>query len=315
MKKRILYLITFLTIIGINYKLISQNENITITYERNPDKSVDFSYNKKLPGSYYLKLEFQNLMNCYQTVYEDVIKDGSGHLIKLKPIDSKQHVNFSYKYSSIRGNPNPKIDKSFNYVFPFKTGKSIKILESTSLKEKYFNAEKDSNWKSYIVDRINADTIYGMRKGIVIEIVDKFETDSLDEYIYTSSMNKIVIEHNDGTISNYIGFNKKSIFVKLGQTVYPQTKLGVLNIFNNSTYRLYFDISYLKETNLDHSKKRTLNSQSQMEHITPYFFNSNGSLIVKNNNEYLVEIDEITRFKEFTKREMKQYMKNPQVFN
>lgn len=314
MKKRICYLITFLTIIGINHKLISQNENITISFERNPDKSVDFSYKKKLPGSYYLKLEFQNLNNCYQTEYVGVIKKSSGHLIKLKPIDSKQPVSFSYKYTTIRGNPNPKIDKSFNYVLPFKEGKSIKILESTSLIEKYFNAEEDLNWKSYTVDRINADTIYSMRKGIVIEIVDKYKTDSLDASIFTSGRNKIVIEHEDGTVSSYLGFNKKSIFVKLGQTVYPQTKLGVLSIFNNAIYRLYFEISYLKEA-LVSNKIRPLNSKSQMEHITPYFYGANGSFIIKNNHEYIVEIDEAIHFKEFTTREKKKYEKSPQIFN
>lgn len=315
MKKRICYLITFLIIIGINHKLMAQNENIAIAFERNPDNSVDFNYKKELPGSYYLKLEFQNLSNCSHTQYFGVIKNNSGRLIKLRPIDSKQPINFSYKYTFIRGNPNPKIDKSFNYVLPFKEGKSITVLETTSLKEKYFNAEEDPNWKSYLVDRKTADTVCSMRKGIVIEIVDKFETDSLDAYSYISSMNKIIIEHEDGTNSNYFGFDKKSIFVKLGQTVYPQTKLGVLSIFNNTVYRLYFDISYLKEAALDAGRQRSLNAKSQMEHITPNFYGANGPFVIIKNNEYIVEIDETTHFKEFTNREKKKYEQNPQDFN
>lgn len=97
------------------------------------------------------------------------------------------------------------------------------------------------------MDRVSADTIYNMRKGIVIDVINEFKTDSLDAYKYTSKMNKIFIEHDDGTIARYVGFNSKSIFIKPGQTVYPQTKLGVLDIFNNSVYRLYFDIYYLKK--------------------------------------------------------------------
>lgn len=315
MKKRICYLITFLIIIGINHKLIAQKENINIAFERNHDNSVDFSYKKELPGSYYIKLEFQNLTNCSPTQYFGVIKNNSGHLIKLRPINSKQPINFSYKYNFIRGNPNPKIDKSFNYVLPFKAGKSITVLETASLKEKYFNAEVDPNWKSYLVDRINADTVHSMRKGVVIEIVDKFETDTLDAYIYISSLNKIVIEHEDGTNSNYFGFDKKSIFVKLGQTVYPQSKLGVLSKFNNTVYRLYFDISYLKEAALDAGKQRSFNAKSQMEHITPFFYSANGPFVIIKNNNYIVEIDETTYFKEFTNREKKKQEHNPQDFN
>lgn len=314
MKKRILGLMTFLTILVINQKLLSQNTNIEITHKRNPDKSVDFYYTKKLPGSYYLKLEFPNLENCYQTNFEGVIKNSTGRLLKLEPINKEQHVNFSYTIFSIRGNPNPKIDKNFIYVLPFKVGKSINIIKSSSLKEEYFNAKKNLNWNSFIVDRISADTIFNMRKGIVIEIIDEFKTDSLDAYKYTSKMNKIFIEHEDGTISRYIGFNGKSIFVKLGQTVYPQTKLGVLDIFNNSIYRLYFDIYYLKKINFDSIEKRTLSSADQSEYLNPYFYTTNGPITLKNKNENIVEIDETIRLKEFTKREKKLYKKSPQTF-
>lgn len=308
-------MITFLTIICVNQKILSQNKNIEIKYERNPDKSVDIYYSKKLPGSYFIKLEFPILDNCYQSrKIEKVIKNSSGQIVKLKPINSEEHINFSYKLSSIRGNPNPKIDKEFIYILPFKIGKSIRIVESTSLEEKYFKAEKDLNWKSFIVDRVIADTVYSMRKGIVIDIIDEYKTDSLSGYDYTSKTNKIMIEHNDGTISRYRGFNRNSIFIKLGQTIYPQTKLGVLELFNNSIYRLYFDISYLKKVEFESNQKRTMSSESPMEHITPYFYSSKGPITLKNNNEYIVEYNETTYFKEFTKSETKKFKKNPQIF-
>lgn len=314
MKKRILGLMTFLMILGLNQKLLCQNTNIEITPKRNPDKSVDFYYTKKVPGSYYLKIEFPTLENCYQTDFEGVVKNNNGRLFKLEPINKQQHVNFSYTVFSVRGNPNPKIDKNFVYVLPFKAGTSIDILKSTSLKEEYFNAKKNPNWNSFIVDRVSADTIYNMRKGIVTEVIDEFKTDSLDAYKYTSKMNKILIEHDDGTISSYTGFNNKSIFVKPGQTVYPQTKLGVLDIFNNSVYRLYFDVHYLKKINFDSTEKRTLSSEDQSEHLNPYFYSSNGPVTLNNNSKYIVEIDETVRFKEFTKREKKTYKKSPQTF-
>lgn len=313
MGKSIFYLISIFAILGVYQKLLSQNENIEVTSKRNLDKSVDITYTKKLPGSYYIKLEFITMENCNQYDFEGVIKKNSGRLVKLEPVNSDKDVNFSYKFVSIKGNPNPKIDKNFNYVLPFKIGKTIKIMESTSLKEKYFNAEKDLNWKSYTVDRITADTIYNMRKGIVIEINDEFKSDSLYTYKYTSKMNKVFIEHKDGTISRFIGFNRNSIFVKLGQTVYPQTKIGVLDIFNNSIYRLYFDISYLKNIDFN-SNKRTLSSENQMGYITPYFYISNEPITLKNNNKYIVEIDDAILFKEFTKREIKKYKKTPQLF-
>lgn len=314
MKKRISCLLTIFILFGINQELLSQNKKIEITSQRNSDKSVDISYTKKLPGSYYLKLEFTTLENCHQSDFEGVIKNSSGKLVKLEPINSKQPVNFSYKSRYVRGNPNAKVDKNFVYVLPFKKGKTIKIKETNNLKETYFKAEKDEHWKSFIADRKTADTIYSMRKGLVIDIIDAFKTDSLDAYKYTSKMNKVFVEHDDGTVSRYIGFNSASIFVTLGQTVYPQTKLGVLDLFNNSVYRLYFDVSFLKEVDFNSVNKRDLSSESQKEHVTPYFYSSNQPIPLKNNSDYTVEIDEATRFKEFTRREERKYKKTPEIF-
>jgi len=305
---------TFLLVLGINQNLISQNKNIEITAKRNPDKSVDFLYTKKEPGSYYVKIEFPTIENSYRLDFEEVVKNNTGRLFKLKPINRDKPINFTYTVVSIRGNPNPKINKDFLYVLPFKTGTSVSISESSNLKETYFNAKKDPNWNSFIVDRKTADTIYNMRKGIVIEVIDEFETDSLDAYKYNSKMNKILIEHEDGTISRYKGFNRNSIFVKPGQTVYPQTKLGALDIFNNYVYRLYFDIYYIKELNFDLLPKRTLSSEDQSQHLNPYFYSSKGPVTLENNEEHIVEIDDTTRFMEFTKREKKLFAKSPETF-
>jgi hypothetical protein len=48
------------------------------------------------------------------------------------------------------------------------------------------------------------------------------------------------VVHEDGTIAVYKGLHKNSIFVQLGQSVYPQTNLGVLLEFNPGVYRADF---------------------------------------------------------------------------
>lgn len=315
MKKRLSNILTIVIVLLINQQLLSQNKDIETTTKRNDDNSVDISYTKNLPGSYFVKLEFTQLDNCYQPNFEKVIKSKSGRLLKLKPINNKRPVNFSYRLRYIKGHPNPKIDKDFVYLLPFKVGESIKIMETTNLKETYFNAKKDTNWKSFITDRPVADTIYCMRKGIVTEIKSNFSSNPGETFKYTSNMNRITVEHNDGTLARYIGFNKNNILVKLGKTVYPQTRLGVLDSFDNSSYRLYFDVSYLKEVDFNSLKNRTLSSDNQTTHITSYFYSAKGPVLLKNNNEYLVEISEEVLLKEFTKREKKKFKKNPEAFH
>jgi len=316
MKKRTIYFIIFLTILGLNHKLISQNKNITITYKRNPDKSVDLSYTKELPGSYYLKLKFTTLTNCYPSDFEGVIKGNSGRLIQLKPINREKNVNFSYSYSSLRGVPNPKVDSLFNYTIPFKKGKKVRIDEAYNVGERHFGSEKPSKWKSYIIYTNNADTIVCMRKGIIVKITDKYESDTLYQKSYTSKRNSLIVEHSDGTYASYTGFNKNSLFVKLGQTVYPQTQLGIIDKFNNKKYRLSFAVYYLIDNNFERNEKQTLkNRKSRNEFLTPYFITENGTSKIEPRKEYTVMFDETILFQELTRREKKKYKKNPNIFD
>ena len=145
-----------------------------------------------------------------------------------------------------------------------------------------------------------------MRKGIVVEIENKYKTDHSGTYKYTSKMNRIKIEHKDGTISKYLGFNKEYIFVKLGQTVYPQNKLGVFGLFDNTEYRLYFDVSYLKK--VDFKGERNMSTDSN--NVNPYFYSEQRALRLNANMVYTVEMSQYVFLKEFTRREKIKYKKN-----
>ncbi len=93
-KKRTYYIIILLLLIT-SGQLLAQTKNIEISYKRNDDKTVDISYTKKLPGSYYLFLEFPQLENCYQSNLKEVIKSSSGTLLTLRPINNtKTHQVF-----------------------------------------------------------------------------------------------------------------------------------------------------------------------------------------------------------------------------
>lgn len=314
MKKNLI--IIFLILLGINYNLLSQNKNITINFKRNSDNSIDFYYEKKIPGSFYVSIEFTTLTNSYRKKHSNVVKHSSGRLFKLKPINKEQPINFSYKYSYTRGIPNSKVDHLFTYSLPFKKGKKIKVLESSNLNQTFFGSKKPSKWKSYVIDRTYADMVYSMRKGLVVKVIDEFKSDTSGQYDYKSNMNSILVEHSDGTFASYKGFKKGSIFVKPGQMVYPQSQLGTLGIFNDSIYRLYFNIHYLINNDLNSKGKVTLKEQkSNNEFLTPYFYTNNGAEQLKDKNDYLISINETILFQEFSKREKKKYLKNPEMFN
>jgi hypothetical protein len=314
MKYKILYLLLFLTLIGINSNALAQVPEITIESKVNTDNSVLFTYKKQVPGSFYLYIDFSNASNFDTVDYRGVIRGYSGDLLTLRPLIEKQSIGYSYRYYTIFGEPNPKVDSLFYYVLPFKKGNRHQISEASYLGEIYFDQERPKNWKSYVINLETADTICSMRKGIVVKVDNQYQNSSL-EMVYTSNRNSINVEHSDGTIAVYTGFKKNGLFVKLGQTVYPQTELGVMEQFNANNYRLDFSISFLFDKNIKSIEEQTLqNYKSEYEFVTPYFVTENGIEKLVSNKEYSSVCSETELFNEFSRSEKKKYLKDPNKF-
>jgi hypothetical protein len=167
-----------------------------------------------------------------------------------------------------------------------------------------------NGWKSYSFSFDSPQIVKGIRKGIVVDIKSSFDIDTTREKDYYSAQNSIEVEHKDGTVAVYQGFDKNQIYVSIGETIYPQTKLGELSKFDSrNLYRLYLSVicyKTIKEKNI-----RSIESIDDYEiaYITPKFFQNNKIIQVESNTDYLVQFDEKTLFKEMRKREIKKFKK------
>ena len=315
MNKTFSFLITGLLLLGISNDLRPQGNIIKVNYEIQDDKSVRISYTKKEPGSFFLKVIFPRLENSYPTIYQDVVAYSSGNLLTLQPIDPDKSISFSMSYNYIRGVPNPEVDTAFQYILPFKNHKKIVVHEASNVNEVYFGAEKPIDWKSYVVYSKKADTIYSMRKGIVIDLSNSFTADQSLGNWYSSQRNHIVIEHEDGTVAEYKGIKKNSFFVKLGQTVYPQTIIGVMERADENKYRIDFNVHYLYDASFGKKKKVTMKDyKSRDRFLSPYFVTANGVHKLKDREIYVSESSATVLLAEFSKKEKKKYKKNPELF-
>lgn len=300
-----------ITLFILSQTIHAQNKKIEITYKRNSDQSIDFYYKKNAPGSYFIELEFNRLENCSNSkTYKKVIKYSSGSLITLKPLNKSKGISFSYKTKYILGNPNPKLKNNITYVLPFKTGKQVKILEASNVGEKYFGRKKPIDWKSFIVYSNEPDTIYSMRKGTVVRVINKYKNDEKFNKSFTSNRNHVLIEHKDGSYATYKGFDKNQIFVKLGQEVYPHTSLGKLEKFNKTNYRLDFNIFHYLKNLLDGNKNTFTNRNHKTKYLNPNFFIDNSNKKIKSKDTYKVLFNEEVKLQEFSRREKKKYRKN-----
>ena len=210
-----------------------------------------------------------------------------------------------------KGSVNSKVNEDYPYILPFNKGDKITPRDLYSIENRYLNEEVPEGWKSYSFTFNEKKEIKAIRKGIVIEIKDTYTPDYSIEASFYSEQNSISIEHIDGTVATYKGFDKNTIQLKEGETVYPQTTLGQLVKYDKrDIYRLYLTLySY---TTKDNISLFNLNSSDDygITYLTPKFYVRNSLEILKDNNEYLVDFDEKTQFKEMRKKEIKKFKIN-----
>lgn len=309
-KNKIFLLCVFL---GSLLNLSAQKKVIEIIPKINKDKSVDFYYKKNEPGSYVLQILFSELYNSSDKGFKGTVKDASGLLFTLNPIDSKKHIRYSFKRRYYRGVYKAKIIDDFTYVLPFKEGHFITVREFKNASEYFLNQEAPKNWASFGITRSYADTVRCMRKGLVVKVIDKY-IDYGVEKKFTPKKNSVMVEHEDGTFATYKGFEKGSLKVKLGQTVYPQTQLGILDK-SNDKYTLNFQIAYFDSKYLGLKiKKEDKKRVSKRIYINPFFKTDKGIVQLANKEEYKVFFDDKIFTAEFSKKEFKKYMKAPHLF-
>ena len=300
----------FLLLLFIPLMSFGQRDIIEVDYIINNDKSVSFNYKKNRPGSYFLILEFNSLNNTRANTFKRVINSPSGSLTKLKPTNPDEGIGFRYSVKYYKGNLNSKIQYDYPYILPFDKGKTNFANELYSLENTYLKKDLPKNWKSYSFEFENSEIIRAIRKGIVVEVINKFKSKSDKVYSYYSETNSIEIEHKDGSIASYKGFGDNQINVKIGQLVFPQTKLGELAKYDSrEKYRLYLSL-YSFKTIEGKSLNNIKFSDIEINYITPKFYINGDIKELKNRERFEVDYNEDVLFNEMRRREIKRY-KNP----
>jgi hypothetical protein len=307
-----LLVLSLLVFCNLNH-VFAQDSPIKVSYKVNANKDVDFNYEKTDPGSFTVVLNFKSFSNTNIHQQEFTVKNYSGNLLTLTPLNKEQNIGFSFTSSAIRGKLNPELDADFVYLLPAKTGTRIKVLEARFFSAKYFGATTPDDWKTYYFIYQNEDTVTAIRKGIVVSIKEEAqESENSSEIAYTNKTNSIMIEHADGTLARYNGFKKESISVKPGQTVFPGSRLGLNSKSNaNNKYGISLAITYLKSTDFDGRRAQNLkNSKSLYGFVTPHFHTSeNASHILVAQQEYTAATTPAIIQKELSKKELKQIAK------
>lgn len=295
------------TILQVN----AQESAVKVTYKINTNKSVDFQYQKDDPGSFSMMMKFRDLTNAYFSD-RDILRlnNYSGRLLSLTPENKEQGIGFSYSYSFIRGKLNPKFDADFVYLLPYKKGTNVRVANVGYVGTRYFGKDAPEDWSVYRFFTDVEDSVTAIRKGVVVDIKDLHNTNEDSNVEYTSRINELTIEHADGTLAVYKGFKKGSYSVKIGQTVYPGSPLGLnTKQYVNSKFNVSIYIIYLKSMDFE-SARNPQNPKSLYGFIKPHFYTSaNPATELEIQKEYTVEETSDIVKKEFSKKELKAGLK------
>ena len=297
-------------VLGLCSLLVSgyaQERKLELSSERKADKSVEISYTKTEPGYYTVVLNFSELTNSSRPQETISVNATAGTLLTLKPTDPNQHIGYRYGYRYIRGRFKPRLTADFCYLLPYAPGIKCEVVEAGYANQRYFGAEKPADWKSYFFYTDKEEIVTAVRKGIVVEIVDEFET--IENIEFTTRQNAVIVEHEDGSLVRYLGFKKGSLQVRPGDVVLPNTPLGSNTFRSKNRYGISIFMYYLSSLDFESLQGQTLTKQKSLYSIiTPRFAIDNSSFILLENRKTYTSFSskEIVT-KEMSKREIKKY--------
>lgn len=273
----------------------------------NDHSSVDINAKKHKPGSYTVFLRFGTLENVqHSRTFRTVVKS-DGRMLTLKSVNKDKPMNYNYHYWYAPGYKHPKLDSTFVYRLPYSTAKTnVKALHLYNLSERHFDSRPARGWKSFEFLLEEGDTVFAARKGLVVSVTDGHDVlDAELQASYHSVTNNIRIEHEDGTLADYMVFEKGSISVKEGDLVYPGTPLGKAGAFSaggNHTIRFHV---FFPDLNPDYKEGDSDQSLFEWVYYNPHFATAEGNRQLEHESEHrAVSPSELIQ-KEMTKKEIK----------
>lgn len=280
---------------------------INSEYDKN-DNSLVISAEKKDSRMYTVVFTFQDVKNTLEPGNKTVILKHDGEIFRLMPLDEKQYAwaKFSYRYFQGWISPD-KINEKVVYRLPYSTSKTIKVGGLYNINDRYFGGSDTENWKSFHNMMEKGDTIYAMRRGVVVEAVDKYGYSQNSDISFSTQSNQILIEHSDGTMARYDVLDHGSFMVNVGDLVNPGDPLALAGSYDSKKYELKYYIFYWKWA--DSKVPSHQNAKLISSYIDPVFATTEGDVRLAEGKSYTPIMNDRILTAEMSKRESKKLKK------
>ncbi|MEL6924437.1 MAG: M23 family metallopeptidase, partial [Bacteroidota bacterium] len=183
--------------------------------------------------SYLISFKFKNVRNLSgapSVNMEFELPVGRHKLLSLRTIHSDQSSNYNYSYSYRKGRKMKKLQETFTYLLPIKHGTRTQVDHMSYIGDNYGTqkeSDKPVDFYGLTFSTNSGDTIYAVRSGMVVEVVDQ-KAGRNTNLSFSNEVNTVEIFHKDGTFALYKLFQKDGIFVKPGQKVIAGMPIGII---------------------------------------------------------------------------------------
>ena len=283
------------------------DDPIQLTADFNEAGDLVVKAEKSRLGTYSAAIDFQNVQNLTVPSRYRVAIRSSGPLIVLKNRGYSQSTHCGWKSIFVLGDRSAKPDTSFIYRLPCSPARgATQVRFAQEDKSLFFHTAPPKNWAAFCFFLNRGDTVYAIRKGLVVEIKEQGTSETgKPGVVYTSDHNYVQVEHADGTIATYNVLEPGSVCVKLGDTVYPDTPLALVGSFDGTQYRVALTLHYIADRVFEKGNAYSYERAFESIFINPVFATADGNRMLVSQNRYTAVVAPELITKEMTKREMK----------
>ena len=193
------------------------------------------------PGRYTVTLYFRKLVNAETdkpVPYTVELRGGSiEKCLTVRRIDRDKPWESFFMYDFQPGAMNAKHDDSITYSLPYREGEEYTVMQG-------YGGRTHKGGFYYSIDWYMpaGSEVLAAREGTVTEAVDHFDGHGLKPFYYRRD-NRVIIEHEDGTVAYYAHFMKGGARVKPGDKVQRGELIGLSgNVGYSSAAHLHFSV-------------------------------------------------------------------------
>lgn len=218
-------LLPLLFLIIISNSVYAQQVNVQADYNAMGDCLFSAYNNTKVPM--FLNIDLADLENTVFTEplpYVKKLDPGFNSLFTLLRDPDADVPRFTYQLRVFRSNPVAKVDLSFPYVLPFKTGEEVEVVAVDDI-DGFWGQDEPESWYATGFSAQAGDEVFATRSGIIAEVVGESRSGEAQKW-YNAWTNAITVLQEDGTLICYHNVIGDSKVLKVGEKVFAGQEIG-----------------------------------------------------------------------------------------